>query len=190
MRPLSIGAALFAIAAAAVSAQEKPDEILNALKDRAVVIEVTARIRQGQGENESAAWNSESSKVTLPGRPVTIKLVGSNVVIAAQFTPYKKEDGRNILVAQGQVWVSTKDQGILYYTTMQTIPLEYGERVYFFPLGQKQNDSGARIEVQIILRPYTPDDAAKIQQGGGPKDAPGASAATAPAAAPERKQAE
>jgi len=183
MRSLSIGAALLAIAAAAVSAQEKTDEILNALKDRAVVIAVTARILQGG--NETAAWNSESSKVTIPGRPVTIKLVGSNVVIAAQFTPYKKEDGRNILVAQGQVWVSTKDQGILYYTTMQTIPLEYGERVYFFPLGQKQSDAGSRIEVQIILRPYTDDDAAKL-----PQAAPAGAQSGGNAAAPERKQPE
>jgi len=162
MRPFSIGAAVIALAAATVSAQEKSENnIISALKDRAVVIEVTARIVQGDDDSES--WNSESSKVTIPGRPVTLKLVGSNVVVAAQFTPYKKDDGHTILVAQGQVWVSTKDQGILYYTTIQTIPLEFGERVYFFPLGQKHADSGSRIEVQLVLKPYIEEDAAKPQ---------------------------
>lgn len=192
MRPFPIGAAVAVFAVAAVSAQEKPENIINALKDRAVVIEVTARILQGG--NETAAWNSESSKVTIPGRPVTLKLVGSNVVIAAQFTPYKRDDGRNILVAQGQVWVSTKDRGMLYYTTMQSIPLAFGERVYFFPLGQNQDDSSPRIEVQIILRPYVEEDTQKLQQ-----PAPPSTGGTTPPKAPptaeqgtgsERKQAE
>ena len=70
----------------------------------------------------------------------------------------KKEDGKNILVAQGQVWVTTKDEGILYYTSIQTIPIEYGERVFFFPLGQKKDDQRARIEVQLVLSPYVEGD--------------------------------
>lgn len=142
--------ALLALAAASF-AQENSSDIVSALKDRAVVIELTARVVERDIEE---TWNSATSKVTIPGRPVAIRLVGTNVVVSAQFTPYKREDGKNILVAQGQVWVTSKDEGMLYYTNMQTIPVEYGERVYFFPLGQKKDERGARIEVQLVLKPY------------------------------------
>ncbi|MFA6506366.1 MAG: hypothetical protein WCT14_09720 [Treponemataceae bacterium] len=151
------------------------------MKDRAVVLQLTARIVE---RDVDETWNSASSKVTIPGRPVTLKLVGANVVVAAQFTPYKKEDGKNILVAQGQVWVSTKEEGMLYYTSIQTIPIEYGERVYFFPLGQKKDDRGARIEVQLVLTPYVDSEAAK--KPATPAAPPAASAAPSSGTAPSQ----
>ena len=161
MRARSWGVAFFALAAA-VSAQEKTGDIISALRDKAVVLEVTARVVE---QDEQEGWNTVSSKVTIPGRPVSIKLVGTNVVVAAQFTPYRREDGKNILVAQGQVWISSKEEGMLYYTNMQTIPIEFGERVFFFPLGQKKDDRGSRIEVLLVLRPYTEADAAQAGEG-------------------------
>lgn len=157
MRSPALGAALLLLAAA-VTAQENSTDIINAMKDRAVVLDLTARVVE---RDVTETWNSETSKVTIPGRPVTLRLVGANVVVAVQFTPYKKEDGKNILVAQGQVWVTTKDEGILYYTSIQTIPIEYGERVFFFPLGQRKDDQRARIEVQLVLTPYVEGEQAK-----------------------------
>jgi hypothetical protein len=37
---------------------------------------------------------------------------------------------------------------------MQTIPLEFGEQVYFFPLGPMQSQEEAYIEIQLLLEPY------------------------------------
>lgn len=165
MRSRSFSAAFLLFATAALYSQENASDIITAMKDRAVVLQLTARIVEREVEE---TWNSATSKVTIPGRPVTLKLVGANVVVAAQFTPYKKEDGSIILVAQGQVWVSTKSEGMLYYTSMQTIPIEYGERVYFFPLGQKKDDRGARIEVQLVLSPYAEKEAAAAQTASPP----------------------
>jgi nuclear transport factor 2 (NTF2) superfamily protein len=180
MRSLAFSAAVFFIAAT-VTGQEKPADIINAMKDKAVVLELTARVVE---RDVTESWNSETSKVTIPGRPVTLRLVGANVVVAVQFTPYKKEDGKNILVAQGQVWVTTKDEGILYYTSMQTIPIEYGERVYFFPLGQRKDDQRARIEVQLVLSPYAEAEQAKKA----PAAVPAAAPAVAPVPAPKAEQ--
>jgi hypothetical protein len=147
----AFGAAFLFLAVSAATAQEATGEVISALRDRAVVLDIVARVVERE-ENE--VWNAASSRVTIPGRPVSIKLVGTNVVVLVQFTPYKRDDGRQVLVAQGQVWVNTKDAGMRYQTTMETIPVDFGERVYYFPLGSHKGNNDARIEIQIELKPY------------------------------------
>jgi hypothetical protein len=149
---LTLLGSLFLIAAnAAVSAQEWPVELLPQLKDRAVVLDIVARVLE---QDQTVVWDQTNSRVTIPGRPVGLKLVGDNVVVAVQFTPYRRRNGSIVLVAQGQIWVDVPNQGISYQTTLQTIPMEFGEPVYFFPLGSaKQGES--RIEIRIELQPYT-----------------------------------
>jgi len=171
----ALGAALF-LAASSVAAQEPSAGVIPAFRERAVVLDIVARVVE-RGADE--VWNSENSKVTIPGRPVSLKLVGQNVIVIVQFTPYKREDGKQVLVAQGQVWVNSKDEGMRYQTTMQTIPLDFGERVYFFPLGPQTADGNARIEIQLELRPYKGD---APPEG---KDAPKDGAATKEAPTPK-----
>lgn len=131
------------------------EEILPGLKNRALVIDIAARIIE---KDQHEVWNSVTSRVTIPGRPVGVKLVGVNLVVAAQFTPYFRGNGRHVLVAQGQIWMDIPNEGIQYKTTMQTIPLEFGEQIYFFPLGQDESNE-ARIEIRLELRPYrNPED--------------------------------
>jgi hypothetical protein len=77
--------------------------------------------------------------------------------------------GHNMLVAQGQIWVNVPDEVIRYQTTMQTIPLEYGEQIYFFPLGRVDTQNEARIEIQLEIRPYAEDAGGAI---GGEPSAP------------------
>jgi hypothetical protein len=146
---------LFLTANVAVMAQDPGlEDMLPGLKDRAVVLDMTARVVE---QNQEEVWNSVNSKVTIPGRPVGLKLVGANVVVALQFTPYLRRNGRSMLVAQGQIWVNVPGEGIRYQTTMQTIPLEFGERIYFFPLGSADSPEDAWIEIMLELRPYGKD---------------------------------
>ncbi|MDR0526102.1 MAG: hypothetical protein LBG90_09580 [Spirochaetaceae bacterium] len=148
---------VFLVFAAGAKAQEfSLEELLPGLKERAVVLNIVARVVE---KNQEEVWNSANSKVTIPGRPVGLKLVGANIVVAVQFTPYLREDGHNMLVAQGQIWIDVPNEGIRYQTTLQTIPLAFGELIYFFPLGsvslEKGEKSGeARIEIQIQMHPY------------------------------------
>jgi hypothetical protein len=136
-----------------ISAQEfSLEELLPRLKEQAVVLDITARVIE---QDQEEVWNSADSRVTIPGRPVGLKLVGANIVVAAQFTPYLRRNGRNVLVAQGQIWVNIPDEGIRYQTTLQTIPLEFGEQIYFFPLGSVSSRDEAWIEIQLELHPYT-----------------------------------
>jgi hypothetical protein len=148
------GIILFAAGAAAI-AQEPSLEEIPGLKDRAVVLDIVSRVIE---QDQQEVWNSANSKVTIPGRPVGLKLVGANVVVLVQFTPYFGADGNAVLVAQGQIWINIPNQGIRYQTTMQTIPLQYGEQIYFFPLGSMTSQDDARIEIQLELRPYTGTD--------------------------------
>ena len=132
------------------------DPKLESLIDQALQLNITARVLP-PGEN--AVWNSESRKVTLPGRSVAVRLVGQNVRVDVVFTPYQKEDGAVLLVAQGQVWLSeAPEQKTKYLTTIQSIPVDWGEKVLFFPLGlsagmpSEQQTFAIQLEVEIL--PY------------------------------------
>jgi hypothetical protein len=50
---------------------------------------------------------------------------------------------------------------------MQTIPLEFREQVYFFPLGSMQNKDEAYIEIQLVLEPYMEEPAASNNRNRG-----------------------
>jgi len=134
------------------SVQEPSLEELPGLRERAVMMRMVSRIVE---QNQNVVWNSENARATLPGRPVGLKLVGSNLVVAVQFTPFLRPQGRHLLVAQAQVWVDLPNEGIRYYTTMQTIPLQFREQVYFFPLGSMETQDEAQIEIQLVMEPYS-----------------------------------
>jgi hypothetical protein len=116
---------------------------------RALVIDIDARVL----EEEQIIWESEPKKeITFPGNPVSIKLMGSNVVVAVQFTPFIHRNGQNVIVAHGQIWIDDPNKGMCYYTSIQTIPMEFGEPIYFFPLGSSQQ-LDASIEIILTVNP-------------------------------------
>jgi len=137
--------------ASALSGDSPLQGIFPQLRSRALVMDISARIVE---QNQTVIWDESHQKTTMPGRPVEIKLVGANLVVQAQFTPYVRRGMQKFLVAQGQIWVEIPNQGIRYHTSMQTIPLEFGEPVYFFPLGPRKDENAACIEVMITLHPY------------------------------------
>jgi hypothetical protein len=159
---------LLLAAGAVVSAQELPlplplDGMIPGLRERAVVLNIVARIVE-QGDEE--IWESNNSKVTIMGKPVSLKLIGENVVVYVQFTPYQQENGRGLLVAQGQIWINVPNEGVRLQTTLQSIPMEFGEQIYFFPLGTVGSANEARIEIQLELRPYTENAAPEAEPEG------------------------
>jgi len=118
------------------------------IRGQAVVLEINARIVE---QNQEVVWDEAHSKTAFPGTPVGIKLVGANVVVVAQFTPYIRRT-QQYLVAQAQIWMEMPDKSIRYFTSMQTIPWEYGEPVYFFPLGAAGENNSASIEVMLTIK--------------------------------------
>jgi hypothetical protein len=125
-------------------------EMVSGLRKRAVVMDIDAKVL---GEEKELVWSETHHKTAIPGSPVGIKLVGSNVAVLVQFTPYIRREG-SVLVAQGQIWLKEPGKGISYYTSIQTIPLEFGEPIYFFPLG-KSNQFNSSIEIIITVNKNT-----------------------------------
>jgi len=125
--------------------------MMQGLRRRALVLDISARVLE---EEEVVVWNENHRKLAIPGSPVGIKLVGSNIIVVIQFTPFILRNG-NILVAQGQIWIEDPEQGIIYYTSIQTIPMEFDEPIYFFPLGTSQQLDPS---IEIILTVNMYDD--------------------------------
>jgi hypothetical protein len=155
-----LGGLLFVAANAASYAEDQ------SLEELAVVLNIVSRVVEA---DHQVVWDQTNSKVILPGVPVRLKLVGTNLVVVVQFTLYREKSGRKLLVAQGQILVDVPNQGMSYHTTIETIPLEYGEQIYFFPLGRADSPEEARIEIQVALLPYSPEPALPET---GPRDIP------------------
>jgi len=113
-------------------------DIFPQFRSRALVMDINARIVE---QNQTVIWNESHQKTTMPGRPIGIKLVGANLVVVAQFTPYIRRSMQKFLVAQGQIWMEIPNQGMRYHTSMH-------------PLGPRKEGDAACIEVMITLRPY------------------------------------
>ena len=122
-------------------------EMVSGLRKRAVIMDIDARVL---GEENAVIWNETHHKTAIPGSPVGIKLVGSNVVVLVQFTPFIRKEG-SVLVAQGQIWCKEPGKGISHYTSIQTTSLVFGEPIYFYPLGNKPNQFDSIIEVIITI---------------------------------------
>ncbi len=127
------------------------DQDLQSLIDRALQLNITAKVLP---PGESPVWNSASSKLTLPGRSVAVRLVGDKLHIDAIFTPYQEPNGELVLVAQGQVWMAGAKE-MRYFTTFKSVPVDVGEKVLFFPLGFTPSvDRGSTFTLQIEVEIY------------------------------------
>jgi hypothetical protein len=135
----------------------KLDESFFSTLEQVLNLTIAARVSEA---GETAVWNVENTEYTVSGRSVSIKLLGNNIVIVAEFTPYVGEDNSIVLVAQGQVWISSPaEEPLKYLSTLKSIPVTMGERVLFFPLGVKTleatSDNTYDIELEIKILPYT-----------------------------------
>jgi hypothetical protein len=151
---------LIALAVRSVPAEEKEmdlKEALRALLANALEVHVSARVLPA---DEKPIWNVESTKLTLPGRPIKVRLDGDNLRIYLICTPYVKDSGEVLLLAQGQVWLSQPpEKEVKYFNTFYSIPVTFGEKVLFFPLGLSSGEPGGRddffnIELEIKIVPY------------------------------------
>jgi hypothetical protein len=120
-----------------------------------MVLQITATVE----ENNQELWNASNSKVTIPGRPVGIKLVGDNLIIAVQFTPYLRQ-GKYALVAQSQIWINIPEKGMSYKTDTHSIPIDLGEPILYFPLGSNTTSDTPHIELKLTMYRFGEEPAA------------------------------
>jgi hypothetical protein len=155
IRSICLLSILFVFAAEGfVHAEDIQTAAMQGFRRRALILEIDARILEGE-EKLEVVWNEIHNRTTIPGSPVGLKLVGSNIVVSLQFTPFIRRHG-NVLVAQAQIFVNDSEMRTSYYTSIQTIPMEFGESIYFFPLGESQQLDSS-IEIILTVYPQTAD---------------------------------
>jgi hypothetical protein len=136
-----------------------PKDALRNLLSKALSITISARMLPPGTRDEAPAWNAESTRLTIPGRPIRVRLEGENVRIFLDCTPYLQESGEILLLAQGQVWLSEPaEKEARFYSTFYSIPVSFGEKVLYFPLGlnggQSSRNGHFNIELEIKIVPY------------------------------------
>jgi len=134
---------------AGLYAQELLLDELPALKDKAIVLRIDTKVE----ENSKAIWNASSSKITIPGRAVSIKLVGENLIIEVEFTPYL-QGGKYTLVAKSQIWIKITEKEVSYKNTNHRLSMNLGEQILFLPLGTASASDTSRIELFLTLYRY------------------------------------
>jgi hypothetical protein len=153
---------VFALAVAQAAGQETPPDpnaALQELLSSALTVSISARILPRDTQDDTPIWNAESTRLTIPGRAIRVRLDGENMRIYLICTPYVQEDGEVLLLAQGQVWFSEPtDNESKYSNTFYTIPVSFDSPVFFYPLGVAADGSPEKgffnIEVEIRIGRY------------------------------------
>ena len=93
-------------------------------------------------------WGEALERVVPFAAPLDVRLVGKNVVVLFQILPVALRASIVDLIVQGQVWVKMPDDSVSFKTTVQSLSLPLGSRLYFYPLGVEAK-TGAPIAVEI-----------------------------------------
>lgn len=125
------------------------ESIPEKLRSEALELTILAVVKRAEGEEP---WKTSDVKYTLNGMPVTVKMVGSSVIVYVTITPYPSSDRDLKLIAQGQVWYSDGGE-MRYHTTVDTLTVAFGERVLFYPLGMNA-EGEAPLRIEIVLKKY------------------------------------
>lgn len=145
---------LLVFLAAAYSTADDLHDLLDMLQDNVFSVNVIGRIYDS---GEVSSWEMEVTKYTISGRSVSLRLEGKKLVVIANITPYVDEEDGVLLVAQGQVWVDEPGEELVKYSsTMKSLPISLGDKVYFYPLGLSQNYESEMfiLELEIQILPY------------------------------------
>jgi hypothetical protein len=147
-------APLLLIPAVAQADELSLEESLKSLFDQALQINIVARVIP---QGEAPAMLVERSKLTIPGKAVAVRFQGTNLRVQANLTPYLLADGKLMLVAQGEVWLSepSAKDAVQYLSSIRSLPIEVGEKIFFYPLGipkpvQGTNSFSLALEIQIV----------------------------------------
>lgn len=128
---------------------KSPDS--GAASDRAAASDGAAGARAAASAREGSpgiSW-SETLARSLPfSAPLDVRLVGKNVVALVQIVPIALRAAIIDLMVQGMVWVKMPDDSLSFKTTVQSLSLPLGARLFYYPLGLDTRD-GAPIVVEI-----------------------------------------
>ncbi len=109
------------------------------------------RDEKARSQAESAvsiAWTDPLTRNLPVAAPLDLRLMGKNLIVIVQLLPIALRDPIVDIFVHGQIWLTTQDNSISYRTTMQTMSIPLGTRIYFYPLGADLK-LGAPVAVEI-----------------------------------------
>jgi hypothetical protein len=134
------------------------------LSIRGEALAVSVRAMVSHPENKEP-WQASERKYTVPGTPVSIKMMGSDVAVVVSMTPYRTKDGSLFMIAQGQVWFRDSDGIVRYRSTVDTVGVNFGEKLLFYPFGVYANGE-APLRIELMVDPYNENDTSAKQAAG------------------------
>ncbi|MBN2657739.1 MAG: hypothetical protein JXR86_11820 [Spirochaetales bacterium] len=141
-------------------ADETKEETLSRILKEAVSITVHSRIVLQDNENY---WESDITKVTIPGRAVTLLFETESEKLSIELTPFKSDSGEGFvytLTAVSQFW-HEDEEGAQFRSSFKSISMVPGELILFYPLGLKTQEAitGGQLHMEMGIRivPYQSD---------------------------------
>lgn len=122
--------------------------------ENALIVSMVVRILE---QSNTVVWNQESSKTTIPGKAIRVKLTGENFLIISHFTPYERDAGFYILLAQAEIWLKgSEPQSSQYFSAFRTLLVPRGEAILFFPFGVSSSEEipPYTLQMEIMIEPY------------------------------------
>ena len=153
---------LLLLSAANLASQEEQKSEAATSENNYIVL-VTTRILEG---GQLPVLETSARQRANFGHTASFKMVGSNIVILSHFTPLQIIETQSYaLLAQGEIWLADNKGNVRYFSSIRTIPMNIGEPVLFFPLGQKISSADQGIEIKIeILEEKNEDTEEELQE--------------------------
>lgn len=155
MRKFFLAFYLFQLSIPFVFSDDVDQETLARILKDAVTIAVHSEIIL---QNEEKYWTSDITKVTVPGRKVTILFQTEKEKLSVELTPFKVDEENYMLTAVSNFW-HEGEEGAQFRSSFKSINLLLGELILFYPLGLKAQEAltggSLLMEMGIRIIPYT-----------------------------------
>ena len=137
--PAVIAPLLLALAVGRLGRRRAPLDLKQALKD---LLDNALEVQSPRGSSPRAAAGLERGEHEAhhPRQARQGRIEGDNVRIYLICTPYVEDNGEVLLLSQGQVWLTEPPENeAKYFNTFSSIPVSFGEKVLYFPLGSRDS---------------------------------------------------
>lgn len=126
-------------------------EMVNALQAQEGSVSGSSKAQANPEILQRIDWGQTITQVTQGAAPLDVKILGTNIVVLMQIFPVETSATKVSFLVQGQVWAKMPDNSLSYKTTVQTLSLAYGSRLYYYPLGIDAK-AGAPLAVEIQVK--------------------------------------